>query len=101
LAGPEFGSRLLIYYVFADRLLAIAQAALDWLNWPTRDLKRPASVELAADIGVKEIRLPPLVFFEEGAAGLTRPIKHSTNGRAATTRAPRGKARFAREQLTS
>jgi hypothetical protein len=105
LDGPEFGNRLLIYYVLADKLLAIAQAALDWLNWPTRDLKRPASVKLAADIGVKEIHLPPLVFFEEGAAGLTRPIKHSTNGRPATwstmPQAPRGQARFAREQLTS
>lgn len=47
LVGPKFGNRLLLYYVFADKLLAIVQAALDWLNEPTRDLRR-ASVKLAA-----------------------------------------------------
>jgi hypothetical protein len=92
-AGPEFGRsdiRLLFYYVFADKLLAAAQAALDWLNWPPRDLERPASRKVATDIGVREIYFSRLVFFQEGA--LVRVDRPST----LQPNAPRGGRRCRR-----
>ena len=100
-AGPEFGRsdfRLLFYYVFADKLLAAAQAALNWLNWPPRDLERPASREVATDIGVREIHLSRLVFFQEGAIGQGRPTKHSREVGDDVAGFPR-QNRLAREQV--
>jgi hypothetical protein len=46
--------RLLFYYVFADRLAAVAHAAFDWVNGSRRNFALRAGLKLAADIGVKE-----------------------------------------------
>jgi hypothetical protein len=83
-AGAGFGKsgiRHLLHYVFADRLLAVGQAAFDCLNWPARDLERPASWNIASDTGGKKIPLQRPAFFEEGAIGLARPTKYFTTPR--------------------
>jgi hypothetical protein len=91
-AGPDFRKsdiRLLFRYVFADKMLAAAQAALDCLNWPMR----PASWTVATE--GREIHLQRFVFFEKGAVGMARPIKqcmapHQAR-RSTMSRAPRAR----------
>jgi len=79
-ADPDFAKsdiRLLFHYVFADKVSAAAQAALDCLNWPTRDLQRSASRNMATGIGGRETHLQRLAFFEDGER-FDSPIKYPT-----------------------
>src|ERR1700722_2418310 len=84
LAASAFGrsdTRLLFHYVFADRLMAAAQAALDCLNCPAQDLELPSSWETNTDKETREINLQRPVFFEESTIGSAHSIKHSTMSR--------------------
>ena len=112
-ADPEFRKsdiQLLFYYVFADRLLLAAQAALDWLNWPTRHIERPRSWKMSP--GDREIHFErlgligsALGLIESSAIGLARPIKHSTTAlparRLAMSRGPQARSAYTRQRLTS